>query len=143
MTGIFFYDRIRINGIVKTSELLSHNSECASEMGSLMYILDMYMQNGYNQTMIKSFADKETEKIYNQVFSKKMPQDIQRIALRKLIMIDNAECLDDLKIPPANHLEKLSGDRQGQYSIRINDQYRICFSIDGRNFVDVEIVDYH
>lgn len=67
----------------------------------------------------------------------------QRIALRKLIMIDNAECLNDLKIPPANHLEKLSGDRQGQYSIRINDQYRICFSIDGRNFVDVEIVDYH
>ena len=143
MTGIFFYDRIRINGIVKTSELLPHNSECASEMGSLMYILDMYMQNGYNQAMIKSFADKETEKIYNQVFSKKMPQDIQRIALKKLIMIDNAECLDDLKIPPANHLEKLSGDRQGQYSIRINDQYRICFSIDGRNFVDVEIVDYH
>ena len=143
MTGIFFYDRIRINGIVKTSELLPQNSECASEMGSLAYILDMYMQNGYNQAMIKSFADKETEKIYNQVFSKKMPQDIQRIALRKLIMIDNAECLDDLKIPPANHLEKLSGDRQGQYSIRINDQYRICFSIDGRNFVDVEIVDYH
>ena len=143
MTGIFFYDRIRINGIVKTSELLPQNSECASEMGSLAYILDMYMQNGYNQAMIKSFADKETEKIYNQVFSKKMPQDIQRIALRKLIMIDNAECLDDLKIPPANHLEKLSGDRQGQYSIRINDQYRICFSTDGRNFVDVEIVDYH
>ena len=81
MTGIFFYDRIRINGIVKTSELLPQNSECASEMGSLAYILDMYMQNGYNQAMIKSFADKETEKIYNQVFSKKMPQVILKHGL--------------------------------------------------------------
>ncbi len=94
--------------------------------------------------MIKSFADKETEKVYNQVFSKKLPQNIQRVALRKLIMIDNAGCLEDLTVPPANHLEPLQGDREGQYSIRINDQDRICFSIQGKNdFHGVEIVDYH
>ena len=94
--------------------------------------------------MIKSFADKETEKVYNQIFSKKLPHNIQRVALRKLIMIDNAGCLEDLTVPPANRLEALHGDREGQYSIRINDQYRICFSIEGRNdFLQVEIVDYH
>lgn len=93
--------------------------------------------------MIKSFKDRETEKIYNQIFSRKLPQSIQRIALRKLIMIDNAGCLEDLEIPPANHLEPLQGDRAGQYSIRINDQYRICFTVDGNDFFNVEIVDYH
>lgn len=93
--------------------------------------------------MIKSFADKETEKIYNQVFSKKLPQSIQRIALRKLIMIDNAEGLEDLRVPPANRLELLQGKRSGQYSIRINDQYRVCFNIEKNDFFNVEIVDYH
>lgn len=93
--------------------------------------------------MIKSFADRETIKVYNQVFSKKLPQDIQHIALRKLIMIDNAGCLEDLRVPPANHLEKLSGDRENQYSIRINDQYRICFTVVGNDFYNVEITDYH
>lgn len=93
--------------------------------------------------MIKTFADKETEKIYNQAFSRKMPQSIQKVALRKLIMIDNAKMLDDLRIPPSNHLEKLSGDRNGQYSIKINKRFRICFSVDGNDFYEVEIVDYH
>ena len=93
--------------------------------------------------MIKSFADKETEKIYRQLFSKKLPQTIQRTALRKLIMIDNAGCLEDLRVPPANRLERLSGDREGQYSIRINDQFRVCFKVEGNNFFNVEIVDYH
>lgn len=93
--------------------------------------------------MIKTFADKETEKVYNQIFSKKLPHSIQRIALRKLIMIHNAQSLEDLRVPPANHLEKLEGDRDGQYSIRINNQYRICFKIGANNFYDVEIVDYH
>ena len=93
--------------------------------------------------MIKSFADKETEKVYQQIFSKKLPHDIQRIALRKLIMIDNAGSLEDLKVPPANRLEALSGDRKGQYSIRINGQYRICFKVWGNDFFEVEIVDYH
>lgn len=108
-----------------------------------MYLLDMYIYCGYNCIMIKSFKDKETEKVYNQVFSRKLPNDIQRIALRKLIMIDNAACLDDLKVPPGNHLEQLSGDRKGQYSIKINDQYRICFVEKDNNFFDIEIVDYH
>ena len=93
--------------------------------------------------MIKSFADKETEKVYNQFFSKKLPQTIQRIALRKLMMIDNARCLEDLRVPPANHLEMLHGDREGQYSIRINDQYRICFRWTEGGAEGVEIVDYH
>ena len=93
--------------------------------------------------MIRSFKGKETEKIYNQVFSHKLPNDIQRIALRKLIMMDSAKTLLDLKIPPANRLERLCGDREGQYSIRINDQFRICFRFDGKDFYDVEIVDYH
>ncbi|MBR5182042.1 MAG: type II toxin-antitoxin system RelE/ParE family toxin [Clostridiales bacterium] len=94
--------------------------------------------------MIKSFADKETEKIFNQIFSKKLPGDIQRIALRKMILINNAGSLEDLKVPPGNHLEALQGDREGQYSIRINDQYRICFLVKEKNsFYEVEIVDYH
>ena len=94
--------------------------------------------------MIKSFNDKETQKIYQQIFSRKLPQDIQRVALRKLIMLDNAGSLEDLRVPPANHMEALHGDREGQYSIRINAQYRICFSVEGKNeFYGVEIVDYH
>lgn len=101
------------------------------------------MDNGYNDLMIKNFADKETEKVYNGLFSKKLPQSIQRVALRKLIMIDNAGCLEDLRVPPADHLEVLQGDRAGQYSIRINDQYRICFKVDADNFYYVKIVDHH
>ena len=93
--------------------------------------------------MIKSFGDKETKKVFRQEFSRKLPHDIQGIALRKLIMIDKAEGLEDLRVPPANHLEQLSGDRKGQCSIRINDQYRICFRVDGNDFYDVEIVNYH
>ena len=106
-------------------------------------LLTVYTQIVYTVFMIRSFADRETEKVYNQTFSKKLPQNIQSVALRKLIMIDNAGCLEDLRVPPANHLEKLDGDRKGQYSIRINDQYRICFQVEGNNFFDVEIVDYH
>lgn len=93
--------------------------------------------------MIRSFADKETWKIYNQIFSKKLPHDIQRIALRKLIMLDNAINLDDLKVPPGNRLETLHGNRKGQYSIRINDQFRICFREKDNDFYEVEIDDYH
>jgi proteic killer suppression protein len=93
--------------------------------------------------MIKNFISKNTENVYNGTFSKKFPQSIHNVALRKLIMIDNAGGLEDLKVPPANRLEALQGDRAGQYSIRINNQYRICFKVDGNNFFDVEIVDYH
>ena len=93
--------------------------------------------------MICNFADKETEKIYNGNFSKKLPESIQRIALRKLMMIDAANNLNDLRVPPANHLERLSGNRAGQYSIRINKEYRICFFVKKQSiFTNVEIVDY-
>ena len=93
--------------------------------------------------MIKTFADKETEKIYRQIFSKKLPLSVQKTALRKLIMIDNSGCLGDLRIPPSNHLESLHGNRAGQYNIRINDQYRICFTVKENDFCNLEIVDYH
>jgi proteic killer suppression protein len=93
--------------------------------------------------MIKSFNCKETEKIFNSIFSKKLPHDIQRRAMIKLHMIDTAEDITDLRVPPANFLEQLQGDRAGQYSIRINQQYRICFIWNNNNAYDVEIVDYH
>ncbi len=93
--------------------------------------------------MIKSFKDSETEKIYNLTRSRKLPNDIQQIALRKLRMLNNAKTINDLRIPPANRLEKLIGNRAGQYSIRINDQWRICFDWQEDNAYNVEIVDYH
>jgi proteic killer suppression protein len=93
--------------------------------------------------MIQSFKDKDTEKIFARRRSKKLPGDSQQIALRKLRMINNARTLLDLRSPPANQLEKLSGDRAGQYSIRINDQWRICFEWRQGNAYKVEITDYH
>lgn len=93
--------------------------------------------------MIKSFKCKETEKIFKGSFSKKIPQDIQLKALNKLNLIDVAESIKDLKSPPANCLEKLSGNRTGQYSIRINKQYRVCFKWFDNSAFFVEIVDYH
>ena len=93
--------------------------------------------------MIKSFKSKETARIFERLRSTMLPQDIQQVSYRTLRMLNNAVTLDDLRIPPANRLEKLSGDRAGQYSIRINDQWRICFEwIDGDAY-NVEIVDYH
>ncbi|MCQ2573967.1 MAG: type II toxin-antitoxin system RelE/ParE family toxin [Treponema sp.] len=92
--------------------------------------------------MIKSFKCKDTEELYNTGESRKF-KAIERVALRKLDMIQAAIKVDTLRIPPANHLELLKGDREGQYSIRINDQWRICFRWDGADALDVEIVDYH
>ena len=93
--------------------------------------------------MIKSFKDREAERIYTRRFSRKLPHDIQEIALRKMKMINNAVSINDLRIPPANRLEKLEKDRTGQYSIRINDQWRICFKWKDGDAYDVEITDYH
>jgi len=93
--------------------------------------------------VIKSFKNKETEKIYSREISLKLPRGIQQIALRKLRMINNAKNMNDLRIPPANRLEKLRGIREGQHSIRINDQWRICFIWRDRDAYDVEITDYH
>ncbi|MDY6861482.1 MAG: type II toxin-antitoxin system RelE/ParE family toxin [Thermodesulfobacteriota bacterium] len=93
--------------------------------------------------MIKSFKCKETEKIFKRNFSKKFPQDIQRSALKKLRMINRANIINDLRVPPSNHLEALHGKRKGQYSIRINDQWRISFKWADGEAQNVEIVDYH
>jgi proteic killer suppression protein len=93
--------------------------------------------------MIKSFADAATEKVFHRQFSRKLPGDIQSIALRKLRMLSNAHSVNDLRSPPANRLEKLSKDREGQHSIRINDQWRVCFTWRDGDAYDVEIVDYH
>jgi len=93
--------------------------------------------------VIKSFASKETEKIFRGKVSKKLPFDIQKTARRKLLYLDDAEDLQDLLAPPGNRLEKLRGNRVGQYSIRINDQWRICFEWVEKEAREVEIVDYH
>ena len=93
--------------------------------------------------MIRDFADKDTEKIWDGTISRRLPHDIQAVARRKLRMLNNARQLDDLRIPPANRLEALKGDRRGQHSIRINDQWRICFRWNDGDASQVEVVDYH
>jgi len=93
--------------------------------------------------MISGFKDQETEKVWEGNVSRRLPNDIQAIARRKLRMLNNAHRLDDLRVPPANRLEALKGKRKGRYSIRINDQWRICFVWADGNASEVEIVDYH
>jgi proteic killer suppression protein len=93
--------------------------------------------------LIKSFADEDTESVFHREFSRRLPANIQPVALRKLRMLDNAHAVKDLFSPPANRLEKLSGPRAGQYSIRINGQWRLCFVWRGGHAYGVEIVDYH
>lgn len=95
------------------------------------------------RTLIKDFADKQTEKIWINELSRKLPIDIQLVARRKLRMLNNAKTLLDLNIPPNNLLESLKGARKGQYSIRINKQWRICFVWSENNAYMVKIVDYH
>ena len=93
--------------------------------------------------MIRSFRDRDTERVFRRERTRKLAPDILRIAQRKLAMLDAAESLSDLRVPPGNRLEKLFGDRDGQHSIRVNDQWRICFRWRGGDAQDVEIVDYH
>lgn len=93
--------------------------------------------------MIRSFADKETERLWRRERVGSLDSRILRTALRKLALLDAAVALDDLRVPPGNRLEMLKGDRKGQFSIRINDQWRICFTWTGTGPEDVEIVDYH
>jgi proteic killer suppression protein len=93
--------------------------------------------------MIRSFKSKEAEKIWDGEFSKKLPNDIQKIMRRKLRMLNNSIELNDLKIPPSNNLEPLKGDRKGQHSIKVNDQWRICFEWKDGDCYNIEIVDYH
>jgi len=93
--------------------------------------------------MIRTFKDKEANKIFHREHSKKIPVDIQRIVFRKLRMLNRAQIINDLRVPPSNRLEKLRGNRTGQHSIRINDQWRICFEWYSGEAFKVEIVDYH
>lgn len=93
--------------------------------------------------MIRSFGDRDTEDVWKRIPVRRWSVDMQRAAYRKLLIIDAAESLDDLRVPPGNRLEKLLGDRRGQYSIRINDQWRICFDWRNGNADEVEITDYH
>ena len=93
--------------------------------------------------MIKSFRDREAEKLFNLEFSRKLPPEIQRAAARKLRMIHRAATVESLRIPPGNHLEALKGNRDGQHSVRINQQWRICFKWIEADAYDVEITDYH
>ena len=105
--------------------------------------VDVNIAMRYYGLVIKSFKCKETRKIFKREFSRRIPHDITQTARRKLLILDAATELHTLKVPPSNHLEKLRGKRSGQYRIRINDQWRICFSWRGSDAHDVEIVDYH
>ena len=93
--------------------------------------------------MIRSFADRETERLFARTPGRRFPPELHRVMLRKLLQLDSAEHLDDLRIPPGNRLEALKGDRKGQHSIRVNDQWRVCFRWDDGDAYEVEIVDYH
>jgi len=93
--------------------------------------------------MIKSFADRDTARLFDREPVRRFPAELRRIMLRKLVAVDAAEALDDLRVPPGNRLEKLRGDRAGEHSIRVNDQWRICFRWRDGDAHDVAIVDYH
>lgn len=93
--------------------------------------------------MIKTFKDRDTERLFRREPVKRLGPDVQRVALRKLRMLDAATVLEDLRVPPANRLEKLKGDRAGQFSIRVNQQWRVCFVWRSGHAFDVEIIDYH
>jgi len=106
------------------------------------FSLDAYLVSIYDKNVVRSFRDAETEKIFRQQFSKRF-QAVEKIAIRKLFHLTRATALRDLAMIPGNQLEALKGGRQGQYSIRINDQYRICFRWNDGDAFDVEITDYH
>ena len=93
--------------------------------------------------VIKSFADRRTERLFHRQLVRSLPATLWRVMLRKLVVVDAAEQLDDLRIPSGNRLEKLKGERAGQYSIRINEQWRVCFRWEDGDAHDVQIVDYH
>jgi proteic killer suppression protein len=93
--------------------------------------------------VIRTFAEEDTERMWNRIRVRRLSNEVQRAAYRKLLILDAAETLEDLNVPPGNRLEKLAGDRRGQYSIRINDQWRICFEWRNGDAYEVEIADYH
>jgi len=104
---------------------------------------DVIIATRYSRGVIRSFRDRETENLFYRRPSRRLPHHLLRAALKRLVLLDAAESLNDLRIPPGNHLEKLAGNRAGQYSIRINAQWRVCFRWEEGGPADVEIVDYH
>lgn len=110
---------------------------------SILLSLDTTIVIRYYYSVIRSFTCKETEKLFHGKFSAKLSQEVQRVAQRKLKQLNGAATLDFLRVPPGNRLEQLSGNRAGQWSIRINDQWRICFRWEDGSAFDVEIIDYH
>lgn len=109
----------------------------------LMIMLDVTNALGYAAAVIKSFADSQTEQFYVSGKSRRLPANLSRVAKRKLFQLEYARQLSDLAFPPGNRLEALKGEREGQYSIRINDQYRLCFEFRNGDAYKVEITDYH
>jgi proteic killer suppression protein len=98
---------------------------------------------GKQNRVIRSFANRETKRLFQHYYTRRLPAELQRVALRKLIQINAAASLDFLRVPPGNRLEALRGDRAGQYSIRINDKWRVCFEWRNGDAYEVEITDYH
>ena len=105
--------------------------------------LDVIIGGRYCYPVIRSFSDAETEKVFQRQRARRLPPDVQRRAHRKLLLLDAAESVNDLRSPPGNRLERLAGDREDQHSIRVNDQWRICFRWERGDAHDVEITDYH
>ena len=111
-------------------------------MGTII-TFDVIIAYRYDGVMIRSCKNRDTEKVWRREPTRRFPPSLRRVALRKLLLLDAAEVLEDLRSPPGNRLEKLTGNRRGQYSIRINDQWRICFRWNRGDAYDVEIADYH
>lgn len=105
--------------------------------------IDVNNAERYANGVIQTFAEKDTERVWQRVHVRKFGPDLQRIANRKLLILDAAETINDLRVPPGNRLEQLQGNRKGQHSIRVNDQWRICFTWTPAGPIDVEITDYH
>ena len=117
--------------------------ERAHRGGSQVLSLDVINVIRYYLSMIKTFRDRDTERIFKRQRIRRFSLSLQKLCQRKLDLIDGADLIEDLRTPPGNRLEKLSGNRKGQYSIRVNDQWRICFRWKSGQATDVEIVDYH
>jgi len=119
------------------------SAKSAASLQRAVCSLDDSNASRYYALVIRSFADKDTEKLFRRLPVRKLGADVQRVALRKLRQLDAAVSLDDLRVPPGNRLERLLGSRVGQHSIRINDRWRVCFRWIGGDAREVEIVDYH
>jgi toxin HigB-1 len=132
--------------LIQTKKLLAATAVCPQRgQRSSPALITRCVNNvpRYHRCVLRSFRDKETEAIWHRQQSRRLDGPVQRVAWRKLAMLDAAETLTDLLVPPGNRLEKLTGNRAGQYSIRINQQWRICFIWSDAGPEDVEIVDYH